>query len=31
MKVLFADEKIFWGEGFWGQVWVRRPPGEALP
>src|SRR5690242_17474899 len=19
MKVLFADEKIFWGEGFWGQ------------
>jgi transposase len=32
MKVLFADEKIFWGEGFWGQVWVRRPKGtsEAL-
>jgi transposase len=30
MKVMFADEKIFWGEGFWGQVWVRRPVGEAL-
>ena len=30
MQVLFADEKIFWGEGFWGQVWVRRPKGEAL-
>ena len=30
MKVEFADEKIFWGEGFWGQVFVRRPKGEAL-
>lgn len=30
MKVLFADEKIFWGEGFWGRVFVRRPKGEAL-
>jgi len=30
MNVLFADEKIFWGEGFWGQVFVRRPKGEAL-
>jgi transposase/uncharacterized coiled-coil protein SlyX len=29
MKVMFADEKIFWGEGFWGQVFVRRPKGEA--
>jgi transposase len=30
MNVIFADEKIFWGEGFWGQVFVRRPKGEAL-
>jgi transposase len=30
MKVEFADEKIFLGEGFWGQVFVRRPKGEAL-
>ena len=30
MRVVFADEKIFWGEGFWGQVFVRRPIGEAL-
>jgi hypothetical protein len=30
MQVMFADEKIFWGEGFSGQVWVRRPKGEAL-
>jgi transposase len=30
MKVMFADEKIFWGEGFWGQVFVRRPKGQAL-
>ena len=30
MRVEFADEKIFWGEGFWGQVFVRRPKGEAL-
>lgn len=27
--VLFCDEKIFKGEGFSGQVWVRRPIGEA--
>jgi len=30
MHVLFADEKIFWGEGFSGQTWVRRPKGDAL-
>jgi transposase len=30
MKVMFADEKIFWGKGFWGRVFVRRPKGEAL-
>jgi len=30
MCVEYADEKIFWGEGFWGQVFVRRPKGEAL-
>lgn len=30
MNVIFADEKICWGEGFWGQVFVRRPKGEAL-
>ena len=30
MRVEFTDEKIFWGEGFWGQVFVRRPKGEAL-
>jgi hypothetical protein len=30
MKVIFADEKIFWGEGFWGQIFVRRPKGEAM-
>lgn len=29
MQVLFADEKLFKGEGFMGQVWVRRPIGEA--
>lgn len=29
-RVLFSDEKKFKGEGFMGQVWVRRPPGEAL-
>jgi transposase len=29
MKVMFADEKKFKGEGFMGQVWVRRPKGEA--
>jgi transposase len=30
MNVIFADEKLFWGEGFYGEVFVRRPPGEAL-
>jgi hypothetical protein len=30
MNVFFADEKLFLGEGFWGQVFVRRPKGEAL-
>jgi len=30
MQVEFADEKLFWGEGFWGQVFVRRPKGQAL-
>ena len=29
MKIMFADEKKFKGEGFMGQVWVRRPPGEG--
>ncbi len=29
-KVIFSDEKIFWGSGFSGQVWVRRPVGEAM-
>jgi hypothetical protein len=29
-KVLFSDEKCFYGKGFCGRVWVRRPPGEAL-
>jgi hypothetical protein len=29
-RVLFSDEKLFYGAGFCGQVWVRRPPGEAL-
>ena len=29
-KVLFSDEKIFWGKGKNGQTWVRRPVGEAL-
>lgn len=28
--VIFSDEKIFWGDGFCGQTWVRRPVGEAL-
>jgi uncharacterized coiled-coil protein SlyX len=30
LQVMFADEKIVWGEGFCGQVFVRRPKGEAL-
>jgi len=29
MNIMFADEKKFKGDGFMGQVWVRRPPGEA--
>ena len=28
-KVLFSDEKTFYGLGNCGQVWVRRPAGEA--
>lgn len=28
-RVLFSDEKKFKGDGFMGQVWVRRPTGEA--
>jgi DDE superfamily endonuclease len=27
-RVLFSDEKCFYGAGFCGRVWVRRPPGE---
>lgn len=29
-QVLCSDEKIFWGDGYCGQTWVRRPIGEAL-
>ena len=29
-KVLFSDEKIFWGKGFCGRAWVRREKGTAL-
>lgn len=29
-KVLFSDEKCFWGKGFCGQTWVRREKGTAL-
>jgi transposase len=29
-KVLFSDEKCFYGAGFCGRVWVRRERGEAL-
>ena len=29
-KVLFSDEKCFYGQGFCGRTWVRRPRGEAL-
>ena len=29
-SVLFADETSFKGAGFYGQVWVRRPPGERF-
>ena len=28
--VLFSDEKCFYGKGFCGRTWVRRPVGEAL-
>jgi hypothetical protein len=30
MQVVFVDEKNFWGEGFCGHTYVRRPAGEAL-
>jgi transposase len=29
-RVLWSDEKCFYGAGFCGRVWVRRPKGEAL-
>ncbi len=29
-NVIFSDEKTWYGEGWCGQVWVRRPVGEAL-
>jgi len=29
-RVLFSDEKCFFGSGFCGRTWVRRPEGEAL-
>jgi len=29
-KVLFSAEKCFYGNGFCGRTWVRRPKGEAL-
>ena len=29
-KVLFSDEKCFYGDGFCGRTWVRRPDGEAF-
>ena len=29
-KVLFSDEKLFYGKGFCGRTYVRRPKGEAL-
>ena len=29
-KVLFSDEKCFYGKGFCGRTWVRRPKGEGL-
>lgn len=29
-RVLFSDEKAFYGAGFCGRTWVRRPIGEAL-
>jgi hypothetical protein len=29
-KVLFSDEKCFYGKGFCGRIWVRRERGAAL-
>jgi hypothetical protein len=29
-RVLFSDEKCFFGKGFCGRIWVRRPTGEAF-
>ena len=29
-KVIFSDEKTFYGNGFCGRIWVRREVGEAL-
>ena len=29
-KVLFSDEKCFYGKGFCGRMWVRREKGQAL-
>lgn len=29
-RVIFSDEKTFYGKGFCGRIWVRRPVGEAL-
>ena len=29
-KVLFSDEKCFYGKGFCGRMWVRREKGTAL-
>ena len=29
-KVLYSDEKTFYGKGFCGRIWVRREKGEAL-
>ena len=29
-KVLYSDEKIFFGKGFCGRIWVRREKGTAL-
>lgn len=29
-SVLFSDEKTFYGRGYCGRVWVRRPIGAAL-
>ena len=29
-RVIFSDEKMFYGSGFCGRTWVRRPVGEAF-